>query len=77
MPRQQRPYDRTTPARATTPAATSTSTPAAEVTCWNCGRQGHMSPACPEPKKPAAVHDILEVEEEEFSVDEDSENEEA
>jgi hypothetical protein len=50
---------RSFPARETTPARNPPENPSG-IVCYNCGKAGHKSIACPEPRKPGAIHEIDE-----------------
>jgi hypothetical protein len=47
------------PARETTPARNLPEN-LSVLTCYNCGKAGHKSFACPEPRKPGTIHEIDE-----------------
>jgi hypothetical protein len=57
-------------ARETTPARNPPENPSV-ITCYNCGKAGHKSIACPEPRKPGTIQEI-----EEQSLDSDATDDE-
>jgi hypothetical protein len=48
---------RSFPACETTPARNPPENPPG-IVCYNCGKAGHKSIACPEPRKPGVIHEI-------------------
>ena len=63
------------PAPAWRPSTTREATPApgpSAITCFNCGKLGHKTHACTEPRKPGMIHEIDEQDQYSDVSDEDS-----